>query len=163
MRLATLVIPILVICITNIILIVFIVAEKFKYRRKLILIDYYSNKRINTTLRDLITILSCTLFSGKIFFAEIFESVKKIIFSFLLGISWIGLPLSFINRSTAIDGFIAFFSVVNALQGVFIFIHFMVTIQLILNFKTKTNIKNTQKIINIIKNTSSVLTRSSKN
>jgi len=66
-----------------------------------------SKRRVNTFI-----LLGCFLFSG---------------------ITWLGLPITLIgsNNQTA-DIVVYFFSVVNALQGIFIFTHFIFTTRLLL-------------------------------
>lgn len=67
-------------------------------------VNTLSKRRTNTFV-----ILSCFLFSG---------------------ITWVGLPFTLISFSSINYGVIMFFSVVNALQGVFLFIHFIFTTRL---------------------------------
>jgi hypothetical protein len=70
-------------------------------------INTLSKRRVNTFI-----LLGCFLFSG---------------------ITWLGLPITLIgsNNQTA-DIVVYFFSVVNALQGIFIFTHFIFTTRLLL-------------------------------
>ena len=85
-------------------------------------VNSLSRRRLNTFV-----ILGCVLFSG---------------------ISWIGLPFSLISfRNETSYAFVWLFSVTNALQGVFIFIHFIFTTRLLLkqydsNSKFKKNDDN---------------------
>jgi len=71
------------------------------------------------------------------------NNLKFIFFKlFYLGISWIVLPLAFIDeikRNDFYNGMMFFFTILNTLQGVFIFIHFVVTVQVLLkNTSSKT-------------------------
>lgn len=70
-------------------------------------INTLSKRRVNTFI-----LLGCFLFSG---------------------ITWLGLPITLIgsDNQTA-DVIVYFFSVVNALQGVFIFTHFIFTTRILL-------------------------------
>lgn len=63
-RIATLIVPILIICCINITLVGLMLAEKMSNRNRISIINLYSNNRINSTMRDLITIVGCVLFSG---------------------------------------------------------------------------------------------------
>lgn len=81
---------------------------------------------------------------------------NKNLFRFKKGVSWIGIGIGIVttlNKNVEFDGLIGFFSIINALQGIFIFIHFIITIQLILNSKLRTSIKSL-KILNLFKQTS---------
>ena len=70
-------------------------------------INTLSKRRVNTFI-----LLGCFLFSG---------------------ITWLGLPVTLIgsNNQTA-DIVVYFFSVINALQGIFIFTHFIFTTRILL-------------------------------
>lgn len=48
------------------------------------------------------------------------------------GITWIGLPLTLITTESITNFLIYFFSILNALQGVFIFVHFIFTTRVLL-------------------------------
>jgi hypothetical protein len=105
----------------NIIIICLIINEMSK-SEQINSINSLSRQRINTFV-----LLGCLLFSG---------------------IGWIGLPFSLISfRNDIIYPIVWLFSVVNALQGVFIFIHFIFTTRLLLkqydsNSKFKKNDDN---------------------
>lgn len=48
------------------------------------------------------------------------------------GLSWIILPVGLVTNQSFAKGVIYFFSVLNALQGVFLFLHFFVTYQVLI-------------------------------
>lgn len=70
-----------------------------------------STNGLSSTKMDIITILTCWLFSG---------------------VTWIFLPLGLVQNQIFSKAIIYFFSIVNALQGLFLFIHFFITYQVIL-------------------------------
>ena len=102
----TIIAPICVICLANLVFIFLIVIEMNLSSKSLNSINTLSKSRVNTFI-----LLACFLFSG---------------------FTWIALPITLVTSHTITNVFIYFFSILNALQGVFIFVHFIFTTRILL-------------------------------
>ena len=134
-------VPIVIICIINVIFIGLIIRSRIKNSKKenTFKDSFNSVNRYSTGKLNFITLLGCVLFSGNLYLdlSNNFEQTKSSYFNKLKGITWIGLPLSLIQNSDVVNGFNYFFTAVNALQGVFIFAYFIIAVQVLLKRKTK--------------------------
>ncbi|CAF0725578.1 unnamed protein product [Brachionus calyciflorus] len=101
--------PICLIVVINLVIIVMIIRAKIiKYDDDIL---YNSTNGLSQTKADVLTILGCLLFSG---------------------ITWVILPIGLIHQQDFANGVIYFLSILNAMQGIFLFVHFFVTYQVIL-------------------------------
>ena len=104
----TIIAPIGLICFINLIFIILIIIG-MKSSKSLNSINTLSKRRVNTFI-----LLGCFLFSG---------------------ITWLTLPITLISNNEITNGLVYFFSVLNGLQGLFIFIHFIFTTRILLKRK----------------------------
>jgi hypothetical protein len=110
----TITVPIVIICCINCVFIFLIIFELIKsssLSSDIKSLNSLSKRRTNT-----IIILSCLLFSG---------------------ITWLPIPLGLISSYNDATGLNWFFSIINGLQGFFIFIHFMLTSKLLFKIGRK--------------------------
>lgn len=104
-----LIVPICLIVLVNIIIIGIIIRVKvINYNDDIL---KKSTNGLSSTKLDVLTLLTCLLFSG---------------------LTWIFLPIGLASDQAFTKAVIYFFSIINSLQGLFLFIHFFVTYQVIL-------------------------------
>jgi hypothetical protein len=108
----TITVPIVIICCINCIFIFLIIFELIKSSSS----DIKSSNSLSKRRTNTIIILSCLLFSG---------------------ITWLPIPLGLISSYNDATGLNWFFSIINGLQGFFIFIHFMLTSKLLFKINRK--------------------------
>ncbi len=104
----TITVPIVIICCINCVFIFLIIFELIKSSSSSS--DIKSSNSLSKRRTNTIIILSCLLFSG---------------------ITWLPIPLGLISSYNDATGLNWFFSIINGLQGFFIFIHFMLTSKLL--------------------------------
>ena len=118
----TIIAPIGLICFINLIFIILIIIG-MKSSKSLNSINTLSKRRVNTFI-----LLGCFLFSG---------------------ITWLTLPITLISNNEITNGLVYFFSVLNGLQGLFIFIHFIFTTRILLKRNNEKDDNNVSRTVSV--------------